>query len=61
MLVEATRVFDLNIPAIIPIFGQRSPSRGVAPPLTFLGHPDIELQRIRGTVEELEEEQRQAY
>jgi len=26
MLVEASRVFDVDIPTIIPLFGRRSPS-----------------------------------
>src|SRR5712672_2573040 len=52
MLVEATRVFDVDIPTIIPLFGQRSPSRGTITSISLL-HPNVELQRIGGTANEL--------
>jgi len=61
VIVEAASLFDLLIPAIIPLFSRRSPNRGITPPLTFLHNPNIKLQRIGGTVKEIEEEQRQAY
>ena len=60
MLVEATRVFDINIPTIILLFGRRSPTRGTMTSISLI-HPDIELQRIGGTAEELDEEQQWAY
>jgi len=61
MLVEASRVFDIDIPTIIPLFGQRSPSQGTITSITLLNRPNIELQAIGGTVTKVEEEQRRAY
>ena len=60
MLVEAMQVFELNLPTIVPLFGRRSPTRGTMTSISLI-HPDIELQRIGGTAEELDEEQQWAY